>query len=159
MSEEVTEERSSEGPQCPFCRALIDPGALDWCPHYLCALCDGQLIFEVDALEPLQQAAVRVCSRIAEIEADRPVQLGLMPEQIPDNALAEALMDGEHPLQALLRLDQSVVMVGPFETDGMLGDTSHCYFAPSGHHHWVATQRPRLDALEATLARLLESGE
>jgi hypothetical protein len=138
---------------------LIDPGALEWCPHYLCALCDGQLIFEADALEPLQQAAVRVCSRIAELEAARPEHLGLMFEQIPDDALAEALTDGEHPLLALLRLDQSVVVVGPLETDGILGDTSHCYFAPSGHHHWVETQKPRLDALEATLARLLESGE
>jgi hypothetical protein len=105
------------------------------------------MIFEVDGLRPPLQSAERVLSQIVEVEADGREPLGRLSEQIRDDALAKALVDREHPLQALLRFDQDVVMVGPFETDGMLTDTNHYYFVASGHQPWVTTQKPRLDAL------------
>ena len=156
MNDEFVYEANSDEVQCPVCKTTVEPGALDWCPHYLATLCDGVLVFEVDAMRALQQAAENIRSHTSELEADTPERWEAMEAQLPHSDLTHAVIGGEDPLQALLRMDDDVVTLGPCETEGVLGDVSHYHFARSGQQRWTALQRPQLEALEGALARLME---
>ena len=156
MNDESVHVNNVDEPHCPVCSATVEPGALDWCPHYLVTLCDGELILEVDAMRSLQQTAKNIRSYISELEADAPERLEAMQARMPHCELTQVAIGGEDPLQALLRMDGDVVAVGPFETEGMLGDANHYYFSWSGQQRWITLQKPRLEALDAALVRLME---
>jgi hypothetical protein len=154
--EEMSEERDPEDLECPFCKEIILPGALEWCSHYLCSQCDSQLICDDAILLPLQEVSERVDSLVAELDADMPEQLDAILKHSADKPLASAVMGGERPLEALLRLDGDVTASGPFVTEGMLSDSNLYFFTPIGHRQWIKSQKPRIDALEAIVARLVK---
>ena len=159
MNDEFFDEANSDELQCPVCNAIVEPGGLDWCPHYLATLCDGALIFEVDSMRPLQQTAESIRSHASELEADAPERLEAMQARMSHCELTQVAIGGEDPLQALLRIDDDVVALGPFETEGMLGDASHYYFSQVGQQRWIMLQKPRLEALDAALVRLMEQDD
>ena len=147
MTDEAGEDLEDGQERCPVCGLVICPGAMEFCPHYLWSIWDGQLIWEIETAAELKTLAGNFVEMIDDAADDGWLD-GIVAafrdcgsDDFADLAIeAEGLSDEDV-------LNDRRLMAGEYrETGGMLSGSGCSIFAPLPADSWIKSKKAELRA-------------